>query len=232
MACGVAARCDCLPGGASASMCEGFVIDDCKGDINEPVNAGRMAYDAGAAGDCVASLEAIIGDCSIGDDANWPTACDAMLVGAVPEGGTCDDSDECVGNLDCRNDRCTRMPTQGEMCADGSCADDLYCRDDDRCHAYAAFGASCADSDVYCGDDLQCSSATDTCAPYPTVGQSCADTSCDDDLYCDESDICRVERADGAQCTEDRQCESYECVDNACKSDGGDDGGDDRCDFM
>ncbi len=233
LACTTAHRCDCLPGGASVSMCERFVVDDCEGDVDEPVNAGRMTFDAVAAGNCIASLEAIIQDCSVGDDANWPTACDSMLVAAVPEDGTCDDSEECVGNLDCRDDRCTRMPAQGETCADGSCADDLYCRDNDRCSPYAGLGAPCAESDVRCGDDLHCSAASETCAPYPTLGQSCADTHCDDDLYCDEGAVCRAELPDGAACDNHRQCSSSDCVENLCKSDD-DDGGDDndRCDFM
>ena len=174
MACGTAAKCDCLPAGATVSLCENYVVDDCEGDVNDPVEAGRFKFDANAAGNCVASLEAIIADCSVGDDANWPAACDAMLVGAVPTGGTCDGGDECTGDLECINDKCTRMPTRGETCVDGSCAEDLYCRDDNRCHAYAGLGVSCAASDVYCGDDLHCSSVNDTCAPYPTQGQSCA----------------------------------------------------------
>jgi len=245
--CAAAVQCDCL-GSVGTDLCETYLRAECRGDVEEPVEAGRMSYDAALGGSCLAQIEAIVGDCSLdGDD--YPAACDDMLIGQVTEGSACDEDAECVGALECSDDVCARMPMNGEPCLDFSCAEDHSCGEDELCHVDAPLGGSCANGvlcqDGYCNeqsftcerdlavgescahatwacdDDLYCSTATSTCAPYPSVGESCVDSSevCVDDAYCGTDGTCHAQQGVGGTCSDDEECLSYDCVNSSCVED-------------
>ena len=81
----------------------------------------------------------------------------------------------------------------------GGCAQDYECTSD-NCVGATQSGGTSTDGE---------------CKPLPTAGQSC-DDNCADGLYCgyDTStgmEVCQALKADGAQCTFDRECESDYC---------------------
>lgn len=203
MTCRVAERCDCL-GGASMDLCLSFQRAECAQDVEQPVAEGRYAFNPVAAEVCLHQLEAIIADCSL-EGAYWPEACDEMLVGQVPEGGDCDSDSECVDSLECYDDQCTALPTDGQACLLGDCAADHFCGDDGRCHRERGPGQPCPEGAVACASDLYCDSRTETCERYLGAGQSCAHDSgaCDDDLYCSTtSQICKPYPGSGQSCAD------------------------------
>lgn len=140
------------------------------------------------------------------------------------------DNEPCLSGYACAEDHfcgdddlCHRYRGRGEPCPEGdmACDDDLYCDSrTDTCQPYLASGQSCAHDSYACDDDLYCSESTSTCRPYPGSGQSCADShgTCADDLYCDASNVCQPQRGDGAACTDDEQCLSWDCVDSTCEA--------------
>ena len=87
MVCGVASDCDCLTG-YSVELCQTYARAECVSDVEEPVNAGRMAYNDKDGTSCINELWSIINDCNL-NDAYWPEACDDMPVGLVAAGGDC-----------------------------------------------------------------------------------------------------------------------------------------------
>lgn len=214
MTCQVASDCDCLEG-YPISTCELYQSMDCRDEVEAPVNAGLMTYDAQSAGLCLQRLWAIAHDCSL-EDADWPEACDAMLVGAVAENGACGGDDECLPGLECYGDRCIRLPTAGQTChPDYGCASGHYCGEDGLCHLYQGAGGPCPEGDLACDSGLYCDSRVDECAPYLGANESCAHASwaCDSALYCSESagQVCRPYPGVGGDCAD-----SYgSCVDGA-----------------
>jgi len=201
--CSAADKCGCL-GTYSVGLCETYMGMECSGEVEEPVERGVMAYDAGLGGACLRGLRTLLGDCSLeGDD--YPEACDSMLTGLVPEGSLCEDDDECAGGLDCLGELCTDLPRSGEGCLDYTCASDFYCGNDQVCHPYRGPGEDCSDGTWTCDDDLYCDTRTYTCAPYLGPGESCSHDryACDDDLYCSyESQTCRTYPGSGQSCAD------------------------------
>ncbi|MFH2007006.1 MAG: hypothetical protein ABI333_10515 [bacterium] len=220
MACEVAAACDCLDG-YSEALCRTYLITDCRDEVEAPVNAGRMAFDPQAAGQCIQQQWEIAHDCDL-TGADWPQACDDMLVGQVPAGQYCDSDSECLTPLECYNDSCVDLPGEGQACLQGSCETDHFCGVDDLCHRYRAQGQPCPEGDYACDDDLYCDSRTDTCEHYLASQADCSHASwaCDDDLYCSmASQVCRPYPTAGldcddseGECAEDLYCdEGYVC---------------------
>ena len=185
MTCAVAASCSCLDG-IPLSYCHSFQHADCVGDVEEPVSAGRRGYDAALAGECLLELEAIISDCSL-DDAYWPAACDAMLPPRVAAGGACESNGDCLGGLDCHEELCAALPTEGLAClSGGTCADDHFCDAANVCRRERGPGQPCPEGGVACADGLYCNPLDATCEPYLLAGQACAHATyaCASELYC------------------------------------------------
>jgi hypothetical protein len=221
--CEAAERCGCLEG-VPVSFCLAYQADECQGDVIDPVEAGRYAYDALEAGRCLAAMRSMLRDCT-GESLYWPDACDDMLVGLVPEGGACDGDSECAGDLECYSDACTRLPREGEACLAGSdCASGHFCGDDVLCHRNRGAGQPCPEGDTACEDDLYCDSRTTTCEPYLGAGESCAHDAyaCDDDLYCSPAtSTCRPVPGAGGDCADSSgECAdgSYCDVDDVCRA--------------
>jgi hypothetical protein len=186
-------------------MCLTYQRMDCE-DGMAPVQAGRQTYSPASAGKCLDQLWDIAHDCNT-DDADYPAACDAMLVGAVAENAACDGSEECLPGLECWGDVCVRPPTEGQAChPQYDCASGHYCADDGLCHRYQGSGGPCPEGSLACGDGLYCDDRDDTCAPYLGNGESCAHASwaCGDDLHCSEAagEICRPYPGNGGDCAD------------------------------
>ncbi|MBN1771970.1 MAG: hypothetical protein JXB32_11945 [Deltaproteobacteria bacterium] len=185
LTCEFAERCDCLAGG-TVELCRLYMDGECADEVEEPVNAGRRSYDAAAAAGCLAGLQALLGDCAL-DDVDWPADCDRMLVGLLAAGASCESDADCVPGLECHSGACTDLPGNGEACLAGAyCADNLYCGNDELCHAPQGVGGPCPEGNEACGDDLYCDLRTSTCASYLAQGESCrhANAVCIDGLYC------------------------------------------------
>ncbi len=100
------------------------------------IAAGRMGYDASAAGGCVSASAGLscseYADLSSGN-ANTSLAgtCQPFLIPMVADGGACSQDDECtsdncVGVSSSADGMCEPMPSAGEAC-NGSCIDGYYC---------------------------------------------------------------------------------------------------------
>ena len=83
----------------------------------------------------------------------------------------------------------------GSIALGGSCFSDEVCAGDAECEGFRT--------------DDGCSAGTCIAAvPDPTLGQSCANESCADDLRCNEQQICEARGAAGATCTGFIDCAS------------------------
>jgi hypothetical protein len=190
--CGAAQKCNCL-GDSTMEMCKVSVITDCRSMVEEPVNAGLVVYDGEEAGLCLDGMKANMDDCILAGD-QTPLSCSRMLIGTVPRGGQCQDTQECLYGLECRDYSCTEVAGEGEYCL--------------------MYGTSCAKR-LYCDADSMC-------RPVPGVGESCYGIGeCAVDLWCDDSSdyICKEFLPEGSPCTEFWQCVSMECVGGVCARD-------------
>lgn len=181
-----------------ASHCEDFLV-----------GARRSGEVCGSDDECVVPLSC------------YEDACTLLPVAGQPclGGHTCDD------HLYCDPDEvCRAHVGAGGSCAATSqaCDDELYCDDrSETCAPYIASGQPCGHATYACADGSYCGGEGQTCRPYPGVGQSCSDShgACADDLYCDDGEVCRRPGAEGASCTEDRECTSDRCTDGRCVAD-------------
>lgn len=124
------------------------------------IAAGRMEYDASAAGGCVAYMNSLscsdyAGLESGGGNTSLAGTCRPFLIPKVANDGACmhDDeciSDNCVGGSSSADGACKPMPALGEACS-GSCADGSYCGYDtgtsqEKCLALKGNGTQCSQS--------------------------------------------------------------------------------------
>jgi len=204
MTCDVAQTCGCLQG-VPIQYCLSYQGSDCHDSVELPVQSGRRRYDPSAAGQCLAETQAIIEDCSL-DGVEWPTACDQMLVGQVPAGGSCDSDGDCVGTLECDGDHCLALPTDGAAChPQYGCATGNFCGQDGLCHGYRGAGAPCPEGSVACASELYCRPSSQTCEPYEGPGASCAGATgaCRSGLYCSSgSQSCQPYPSNGQSCAD------------------------------
>lgn len=107
-----------------------------------------------------------------------------------------------------------------------TCAKDLACGPDERCHApcevpeLALAGQRCGSAlgllDVRCDVGLACD-AEGRCVSAAALGQACAaEQPCDVDGYCGPSGVCEAKVADGHACESHVQCLSSLCAQNEC----------------
>jgi MYXO-CTERM domain-containing protein len=129
-------------------------------DINASRTQGRVSYDPGASGTCIDSLKAMTCEefkQGIGGNTD---ACMAALTPAVALGGACTQDYECTTN------NCEGATTNPP--ADGTCG---------PAPVLAGVNSSCAAN--ACVDTAYCDSATTTCQPKKSAGESCtADDQC------------------------------------------------------
>ena len=136
-----------------------FGISALVGSINESQSKGRAAYDAGKAGACVDSLNAMTCDEFKQGGGNM-AACMAFVTPKVAEGGACTQDYECTTN------NCQGATTDPPV--DGACAAAI---------SLAPIGAAC--TAIECVDDAYCDSATSTCVKVKGAGEACtSDSEC------------------------------------------------------
>lgn len=214
----LAARLAPLYCAAQRSCCErtSTVPDDCvpalQADLERILGeAGdAMAYDADAAGRCVAALEALPRGC---DDAiaaaDTLAACTFVLDGVVEPGGACDLPTDCARPPGSSSTGCLEYGGVAGM----------------RCRAFlqtSMNGAACSFSGsgsettatLCVGADVHC--AMGTCVTSPGTGESCPDATCRSEAYCAPSGTCRARVGEGESCAVDPCALPFDCTDDVC----------------
>ncbi len=119
---------------------------------------------------------------------------------------------------------CGRVDTAGDGCdidndedqIFGGCSGALYCKDptptmEGECQPLPGESESCAQSMRCNSDELYCNFNNNLCTDRPGEGQSCASAVCAVAFVCLPNGTCGAALADGANCTDAEQCESYLC---------------------
>jgi hypothetical protein len=230
--CDAAERCDCLSD-LEKTYCPTFLASECQDDVVAPVQSGTRAYDAAAAGHCLAGYRAVLANCAIDENDALPDDCDRMLVGLTPAGQGCESDSDCQPGLACHESACTAMPGAGDACLEQIyCAEDLFCAEAGVCATPRGRGGACPEGGEACADDLYCDSVTETCQPPLGEGDSCAADAwaCADGLYCaDATSKCarlpgaggdcgasNGECADHFYCDGDMKCQPQKDAGEAC----------------
>lgn len=160
------------------------------------IDAGRIAYDAGAGARCLRALRGL--ECARGEDLAGALAeCDAALVGQVALGAACLIDQECAGGAA----RCELAPGcgAGDACCVGACV---------GLAAPLAVGEPCSDAPEACMEGSFCSVAGGpdrVCVAIPADGEACPDGVCGAGSFCD-GDRCQPAGEVGAACEEDDEC--------------------------
>lgn len=159
--------------------------------IKRSVEAGRVAYDADAAGDCLEAFKSASCDVTSESSRDEPAACADAIKGTVIDGGTCFTNQECVSGS------CTEAPTCTMACCMGTC---------DATRAEVAIGGTCNGTTGACVEGSFCDSATTTCTALRAVGGACtANSQCGYGLFCPEAGTCADAPNRGAACP-DQYC--------------------------
>ena len=116
------------------------------------------------------------------------------------------------------------LAREGESCGDDavfSCAEGLSCHiqqnDTAVCVRPAGAGESCADKS--CGEQLYCDvGGGETCMPEVAVGAACASGSqCVEEAYC-ATGTCTRRKGTGESCAGSSECASQECTAGRCEA--------------
>ena len=208
-------------------------------------------YDAQAAGDCMADVQARFSSC--GASATTSTACNRMCMGILAPGASCASSFDCaassVGTPTCAgtcviqvranagdscNVSCTQSSDGSTLCngtgpsstsLESQCyaGDGLYCAPDLTCRALVAPGGACASANA-CQVGSYCDSSTAICVANAASGAACPkQIECGNNDYCDSNQICTPKKPDGAACDAAiDECQGY-CASttNQCVGSGG-----------
>ncbi len=109
---------------------------------------------------------------------------------------------------------CRAPGQQGDDCHNISCATGLWCDSQSGyfCEVLPGFGDSCEQTDA-CQKPYYCNTQQSpwTCDQPASVGESCAQATCDTGLYCNTSRICATQLPVGSACTSSIQCQSLDC---------------------
>jgi hypothetical protein len=199
-------------------------------EVASGVTAGRVTFDAAAAGECLSAIATVPCGQHWGSLERDPPAiaepCSRVFVPAVPLGGTCRPHhwgrtpswlDECAGDLVCPDSdacpaTCAAPGGEGTPCRLPyvTCADGLSCLSR-VCRIVATTGRSCMDDydcDPAIGPDLYaCVAGTCEAATPRAEGESCADVVCGEGLFCDRTETCVVRNPEGTPCAEAVTCD-------------------------
>jgi hypothetical protein len=163
------------------AQCEGFTGGLFTGlltpEYKDSIAAGRIEYNADAAGDCLDTAANLSCSAYSQLSGNETVHCDApFIVPQVADGGACAQDYECTGGGYCdgasnaaANGTCKPLPTAGQDCTE-KCAQGLYCGYDqtamkEACQTVKANGASCVSNDECTSS--QCVSSSCAAAPPP-----------------------------------------------------------------
>jgi len=186
----------CSPGGQSGDACQNG--SQCASGL---CNLGRTC-----AATCEVNSECESGTyCRLGLGVN---GCEATK----SEGATCRDHFECQSGYCDPDDRCTKVPQEGDACQfDETCGLKLYCAEGtckrrktsgSRCPG----GASCL-APYICQYD-RCVLKSLSCT-FPAIGETCTLLEyCTPDAFCDTQNgfVCKKRRAEGEQCATNSDC--------------------------
>jgi len=183
-------------------------------DVTVAIAAGRIVYDATAAGACVAGLAAL--DCLAEQPTDATlTACFNALVGTVQKDQPCLGLFECAEGF-CNSTSGDACPTVCQAVAKKGAACSLlsgpYCdvREGLRCSQGTCIAP--ANEGGACLDNVGCTSGTvcvgNKCVPLRKTGYGCAkDSSCALGNFCasggDEGGVCEARVAAGGTCAQD-----------------------------
>jgi hypothetical protein len=189
--------------------------------------AGKLAYDAALARDCIDAWGALSCDATQ-QPPGALAVCDDVITGTLAQGETCAFDRECVSD-NCVAPSCSMAccpgtcgpelarPGVGDACT-SLCVDGAFCNASGTCQALLPRGAAC--SDEVCTYGLYCEgltpTTTGTCTPFPHLGDAC-------ESYCAEVNAvclggrCVAVGVLGDTCTSDAQCSGfYTCTTGTC----------------
>lgn len=187
--CNLAVRCGLVSDLGTCSKLQLGV--DISADLVAAVQAGTVAYDGTAAGECLAGITATCDRSLVLSDRDAPVACDEMFAGTVGDGGACGLDQECISGV-CSVPGCSMACCQG-TCLGGTAP------------VRPKLGESCA-TDSRCVSSY-CDLSTQVCSAYLAAGSQCnSDNDCQLGLACHTT--CIALAAEGAACTASDDCKS------------------------
>jgi hypothetical protein len=165
--------------------------------LRDSLAAGRVTFNAEPLNTCLNAYLAPDDTCSTYvDKFPWTEPCKAQVwTGTVGAMGKCFFDHDCAGapkSAECGPDqKCIALPTGGQPCPMGTCADGFFCGTGAVCQARLGENAPCT-STSQCQDMLFCDT---TAMPQP---------------------LCASRKPGGAMCTSDLACISGDCVPGRC----------------
>lgn len=197
-------------------------------DIIPLVEKGTVTLNADVFDACVSSVRSAASTCNGAST----SACVGAFQGTIPEGASCEKSDECVDTADepaiCLKIRAAGMTTTP---ATGVCKLAPRGRAGDPCFTTCAPNRSCGSTystDVpnpvvtlcHEADGLFCaSSGTEKrCAPIPKEGEPCTSfDGCGSNMYCSQTSVCVGRSSAGVVCASSSECATgLTCENGAC----------------
>lgn len=174
--------------------CEDMELDE----MAKSVDAGRMAYDAGLAGDCLHAIRSAACADIAGVFENMPDECENVFSGLVAKDGDCYREAECAAGLYC-DQSVSDCPGQ--------------------CLPYKSLGDSCSGGD--CDPDVaDCDFQQGVCAELAGSGEICDYVGCRESLVCDSDNdpaVCIAPASAGSACSSTRGCDAgLQCVGGKC----------------
>jgi hypothetical protein len=168
-------------------------LDECRAaanasieELKRAIEAGRVDYDEGKAGDCLEALGSASCDTTSESARDEPDACREAIRGTVADGG------ECFADQDCISADCTVPETCTMACCAGTCA---------MTRAEVAIGGTCNGTTGPCAEGSFCDSASTTCVALRAMGGACSgDSQCGYGLYCSEAGTCADAPNRGGAC--------------------------------
>jgi hypothetical protein len=177
---------------------------DC--DPEAHCTAGECVEDVPNGGDCMAANECASAHCvnaiccADGDCCRTPEVCDPMIYSG---GATCDDPAGCQG-------------TRGvPACEDSKCV--VGRTDDDSTCNRTVVAAECGEADVLCRGGVE--QGPPPPCPTGTCGDFFTAASCNEGAWCWEG-TCIPDQPNGEGCTDAASCQSGNCQNNVCCSEG------------
>jgi len=179
------------------------------------VSAGKVTYDATAAGECVDAIQSTPCDVTALAARIPPTACVQTFTGSGAVGAACVIDEECASNNCqghlpgvCTMGTCAASAAAlGQSCANIGCTPPNYC-DGTTCQALAAKGAQCSlppSQDNPCGDELSC--VAGICDSLPAEGSACTSSCAEIGDVCSATTMTCVKMGQvGAQCATQGDC--------------------------
>lgn len=215
--CDALVSCGYMDGVARPACLSYFVNGDCF-QSGTSIAKGYSTFDAQAANSCLASLQLMLNECSLG-----ASACTDVTKPASTNGAGCISEDDCTDpNSGCGGAgvcarTCSPAGGANQPCIDGArCNSGLYCDSlAGLCKTPQPAGSTCTASNQ-CDSNSYCDFNQQKCVALPTGGQPCTTQyQCASTAYCDFSSqpyTCRVaatigQPCSGTQCTADAYCD-------------------------